>query len=108
MLARSPARLSFAAAAASFAVGAALTWVVAESVRRLRLRPASVPDDIVLGRVREQVSRIVARPDAVEVSVENGIVRVAGEVPPAERDHLLTQLLQLPGVVRLRNALGTG
>jgi hypothetical protein len=34
-------------------------------------------------------------------------VRLAGELPAEERDELLTQLVYMPGVVRLRNALAT-
>jgi osmotically-inducible protein OsmY len=56
--------------------------------------------------VRTRVAEIVSEPEAVQVTVENGIVRLAGEVPAEERDELLTQLLYMPGVVRLRNALG--
>lgn len=108
MFARTSTPLPFATAALAFAAGAALTWAIAEAVRRKSAAPAPISDEVVLERVRERVAHIVARPGAVEVSVENGIVRLAGEVPPEERDQLLTQLLWLPGVMRLRNALGTG
>jgi hypothetical protein len=102
------APIPFAAAALSFAVGAALPWAIAEAAHRVRARPGPISDHIVLERVRARVAHIVTRPDAVDVTVENGIVRLAGDVSPEERDQLLTQLLWLPGVVRLRNALGTG
>jgi len=108
MLTRPYAPLPFATAAISFVLGAALTWAVAEAVRRVRAHPGPISDDIVLERVRARVANIVAQPGAVQVSVENGVVRLAGDVPAEERDQLLTQLLWLPGVVRLRNALGTG
>jgi osmotically-inducible protein OsmY len=93
--------------AAAFAVGAALAWMAGTSARRLRRTPAPISDDIVRERVRARVGEIVSRPDAIEVTVENGVVRLAGEVPAEERDELLTQLLYMPGVMRLRNALGT-
>jgi hypothetical protein len=108
MPSRSYAPLPFAAAAISFALGAALTWAVAEAVRRVRTHPGPISDDIVLERVRARIANIVTQPDALEISVENGVVRLAGDVSAEERDQLLTQLLWLPGVVRLRNALGTG
>ncbi|MEJ6023322.1 BON domain-containing protein [Ramlibacter sp. PS4R-6] len=107
MFARSSSPLPFAATALSFALGAALVWSVDAAVRRARARTGPISDDIVLERVRERVATIVSRPEAVEVSVENGVVRLAGQVPPEERDQLLSQLLWLPGVIRLRNALGT-
>jgi hypothetical protein len=100
--------LPFATAAISFAIGAGLTWMLVEAVERLRAQPGPISDPIVLEHVRERVASIVSRPDAVEVTVENGVVRLAGDVSAEERDQLLTQLLWLPGVVRLRNALGTG
>jgi hypothetical protein len=89
---------------ASFAFGALLTWLVAESTQRLR-QPGPISDDIVAQHVRERIERLVSNPDDVQVTVENGVVRLAGELPPEERDELLTQLVYMPGVVRLRNAL---
>lgn len=101
--------LSFANAAMSFALGAALTLSVHEAMRRARLRSRTKPvaDDVVLENVRSRAAEILSDPRAVRISVENGIVRLSGHVPAEERDRLLTQLLWLPGVIRLRNALGT-
>jgi osmotically-inducible protein OsmY len=92
--------------AAAFAFGATLAWLASEAALRIRRAPGPISDDIVLERVRTRVAEIVSEPEAVQVTVENGIVRLAGEVPAEERDELLTQLLYMPGVVRLRNALG--
>lgn len=102
-----PPAIPFATAAVSFTLGAALTWAIAEAMERMSDRPGPLSDDVLLERVRTRVAYIVTRPDAVEVTVENGVVRLSGDVSPEERDQLLTQLLYLPGVVRLRNALGT-
>lgn len=93
--------------AGAFALGAGATWLIAWAVEHLRPGPGPISDDIVLERVRSRVAELVSQPDAIDVSVENGIVRLAGHVPPEERDMLLTQLLYMPGVVRLRNALGS-
>ena len=90
---------------AAFALGATLTWVASLALERMRREPAPLSDDMVLERVRARVGEIVSDPRAVEVTVENGIVRLSGQVAPEERDELLTQLLYMPGVVRLRNAL---
>jgi len=93
--------------AGAFALGAGATWLIAWAVEHLRPGPGPISDDIVLERVRERVAQLVSQPGSVDVSVENGIVRLAGRVPPEERDVLLTQLLYMPGVVRLRSALGS-
>ena len=90
---------------AAFALGATLTWLASLAIDRMRRAPAPVSDEVVLEHVRERVFEIVSDPRAVQVTVENGIVRLSGQVAPEERDELLSQLLYLPGVVRLRNAL---
>ena len=89
---------------ASFAVGALLTWLAAEALQRRRL-PAPVSDEVVRERVAQRIAQVVSDPAGVHVTVENGVVRLTGVVPPEERDELLTQLVSLPGVMRLRNAL---
>jgi hypothetical protein len=90
---------------ASFALGALLTWAASMAMDRMRRLPGPVSDDIVLGRVRARIFEVVSDPEAVRVTVENGIVRLAGELPVEERDELLTQLVYMPGVMRIRNAL---
>jgi osmotically-inducible protein OsmY len=107
MFERTHAPLPFAAAALSFAAGAALTWAIVEAFDRIRSRSGPISDEIVAERVRARIAEIVSEPGAVEISVENGVVRLSGELPAEERDQLLTQLIWMPGVVRLRNALGT-
>jgi hypothetical protein len=92
--------------AGAFALGAGATWLIAWAVERMRPGPGPISDDIVLERVRARVAELVSEPTAVDVSVEGGTVRLSGHVPPEERDMLLTQLLYMPGVVRLRSALG--
>jgi osmotically-inducible protein OsmY len=92
--------------AAAFAVGAIGVWFLSEALeRRQRLRQPTISDDVLRERVRARVADLVVRPDAVEVDVEDGVVRLSGRVLPAERDALLSDLIDLPGVARLRNAL---
>jgi hypothetical protein len=91
----------------AFAIGAFAAWAIAEAVNKLQRLPGPISDDIVLDRVQERVFEIVSRPEHVQVTVENGVVRLSGELPATERDELLTQLVYLPGVVRLRNKLST-
>lgn len=102
---RPPPYQPWLAVSGAFALGAALAWLASRAIDRLRRVPGPVSDDVVLEQVRERVFEIVRDPRSIEVTVENGIVRLAGQVAPEERDELLSQLLYLPGVVRLRNAL---
>lgn len=97
--------LPWLAVAGGLALGAAAAYVADRVARSLRSGPGPISDDLVLARVRARIGELVSRPDEIDVSVENGIVRLAGPVAPEERDALLTQLLYMPGVVRLRSAL---
>jgi osmotically-inducible protein OsmY len=90
---------------AAFALGAAIACVVAEAIERNRHVPGPISDDIVRQRVRERVMQLVSRPDAIDVTVEEGVVRLAGGVLPEERDVLLHGVVDMPGVWRVRNAL---
>ena len=100
--------LPFATAVLAFAAGAALTFALAEAAKRIRGQSAPLSDDIILARVRARVAEVLGHEEAVDVTVEDGVVRLSGEVAPEERDQLLSELIWMPGVVRLRNALGTG
>ena len=91
--------------AASFAAGALLTWLAVEAVERRRRLPAPVDDDVLRDRITERIAQVVRDPADVQVTVERGVVRLTGALPPEERDELLTQLVAMPGVLRLRNAL---
>jgi osmotically-inducible protein OsmY len=91
--------------AASFAVGAMLTWLAAEAIERRRRLPAPVGDDVLRERIAQRIAQVVSDPGGVHVAVEDGVVRLTGALPPEERDELLTQLVTMPGVMRLRNAL---
>ena len=92
---------------ASFAAGALLTWLIAQALQRQR-RPGPVSDDVVRDRVAQRVAQVVSEPAQVHVTVEDGVVRLTGVLPAEERDELLAQLVTLPGVLRLRNALAVG
>lgn len=104
---RSPSVPPWAGVAGAFALGAAMTWLADWLIRHLQRGPGPVSDDIVLQRVRSRIGQLVSHPDEIAVSVDNGVVRVAGHLPLEERDMLLTQLLAMPGVVRLRSALSS-
>lgn len=93
--------------AGAFSIGAAAVWAANWAFEHLKLGPGPVSDEVVLSRVRSRIDQLVSRPEAIDVSVQNGVVRLSGQVPLEERDSLLTQLLYMPGVVRLRSALGS-
>jgi hypothetical protein len=107
MLQRQVPALPWVTVAGGFAIGAAAVWLVDWAVRQVQRAPGPISDDIVLSRVRARIGELVTRPGEIDVSVENGVVRLAGAVTPEERDALLTQLLYMPGVVRLRSALAS-
>ena len=48
---------------------------------------------------------LVSHADAVEVTVDGGLVRVSGYVLATELDGLLSRLTRLPGVHKVHNAL---
>ena len=103
---RSSTLAAWADVTTAFVLGAALTYLLAGSMERNRDVPGPISDDVVRQRVRERVMQLVSRPDAIEVTVEEGIVRLAGDVLPQERDALLHGVVDMPGVWRVRNALG--
>jgi len=91
---------------AAFSLGAAATWLTFAAVDNWRHEAPGVSDEVLGARVRARIGQLVTRPDAIRVAVEGGVVRLSGEVPPQERDALLSALIVVPGVWRVRNALG--
>lgn len=91
----------------AFALGMGMTFLADALMRRWHSSAGPISDDIVLEHVRSRVGELVSQPEDVHVSVDNGVVRLTGHVPHEERDALLTQVLAMPGVVRLRSALSS-
>ncbi|HWP13601.1 MAG TPA: BON domain-containing protein [Ramlibacter sp.] len=58
-------------------------------------------------RVRSRMDLLVSHPRAIEVSVEDGVVRLTGQVLAKELDGLLSQLTGMPGVRKVHNSLAT-
>ena len=56
-------------------------------------------------RIRARLDRLVSHPGALDVRVENGVVRLSGDVLVRERDGLLLQVQQTAGVQKLVNAM---
>ena len=88
----------------AFAASALLTYLIGDAM--LRRRDALPQDDSRLHeRVRARVTQLVSYPEAIEVQIVEGVVRVSGHVLAAERDRLLSQLTQVPRVYKVYNAL---
>lgn len=58
-------------------------------------------------RVRSRLGHWVSHPRAIDVDVEEGVVRVSGQVLAKELDGLLSRLTGIPGVRKVHNALVT-
>ena len=56
-------------------------------------------------RVRSRLGHLVSHPGAIEVAVEEGVVRLTGQVLAKELDGLLSQLTGMAGVRKVHNAL---
>jgi osmotically-inducible protein OsmY len=94
-----------ATVAAAFALGAASVWLVYTALQHRRI-PETFSDDTVEKRVRDRVAQVASDPQAIQVDVEGGVVRLSGDVASGERDAILSSVLDVPGVFRVRNALG--
>lgn len=55
--------------------------------------------------IHERLGRLVSHPQAIQVRVEHGVVRLSGDVLAAERDGLLLQVREMAGVQKLVNAM---
>jgi hypothetical protein len=59
------------------------------------------------GQIQARLGRLVSYPGAIDVSVDNGVVRLGGRVLSKEREGLLEQVQQMPGVQKLVNAMAS-
>lgn len=76
--------------------------------RRIYHRPTQADpqtDAELRDRIQSRLDRMVSHPRAIEVGVDNGVVRLSGRVLAKERDGLLQQVQQMPGVQKLVNAM---
>jgi len=72
------------------------------SLRNAHADPRS--DAELRGRIQHSLGRMVSHPGALRVDVDKGVVRLSGRVLAKEREGLLAQLQQMPGVQKLVNA----
>jgi hypothetical protein len=54
-------------------------------------------------RIQQRLGRMVSHPRAIAVDVHEGVVRLSGRVLAQEREGLLRQVQEMPGVRRLVN-----
>lgn len=91
--------------ASSFLAGAAAMYWVDAAVSRRHAGGIFVSESRLGEQVQACIGKLVSHPDAVEVGVDGGVVRVSGHVLASEMDRLLSQLTRLPGVHKVHNAL---
>jgi hypothetical protein len=65
---------------------------------RARVNPVSVADEVLLERVRAELGHVVRQPRGIEVTVEEGIVRLRGRVLPDEKQAVVAALRHVPGI----------
>jgi hypothetical protein len=95
---------AIATLAGGFAAGALATYGLARALERRSAQPPRVLAHL-RERVRARIADLVSRPEAIEVDVESGVVRVSGYVLASEVDGLLSRLTHLAGVHKVHNAL---
>ena len=100
---RKLALLAFAAAGAALVY----TYFDRRAMSRARAR-FSAPSDASLAReVRGVLSRIIADPEAVHLTVHEGTVTLRGAIERSRRDRALRATLAVPGVKAVLNQLDT-
>ena len=98
--------------AGAVAAGALLVYVVEQhrlraARRRMTHARGYQADSRLRESVRAKIGELVSHPRAIEVEVSDGVVRVSGQVLATELGGLLLQLLDVPGVYKVHNALAT-
>ena len=89
----------------AFAAGAAAMYCV-DAARMSRRHSSERPSDAQLReRIKARLPELVSHPDAIDIEVNSGVVRVSGRVPAEERSGLLMQLTDMPGVRMVRNSV---
>jgi hypothetical protein len=72
---------------------------------RARLTAQRVDDDVLVGRVRSRMGRVVSHPGLIQVTADNGRVALRGRILAIEADALLRCVESVTGVVDVENKL---
>lgn len=89
------------------AAGAAAAYFYSRGRGRRSAPPAEAPvdDRRVEEGIRAKLAEVVAEPGAVHVTVRAGMASLRGPVLPGERDRALAAVLEVPGVLLVKNFL---
>lgn len=70
------------------------------ALERVRHPPedSAVPDQVLVGRVRAQLGRVVTHTHAIEATVADGVVCLSGPILEAEADRAVLEVARSPGV----------
>jgi gas vesicle protein len=68
-------------------------------------REESVPDEVLLQRVRSEMGRIVSKPRSIEITAQSGKVIVAGNILEDEVENLILCITAVRGVKEVENRL---
>jgi osmotically-inducible protein OsmY len=90
-----------------FVAGAAAMYCVDAARSRRHLSSERPSDAQLRERIKARLPDLVSQPDAIDIEVNSGVVRVSGRVPADERSGLLMQLTDMPGVRMVRNSVST-
>jgi hypothetical protein len=77
--------------------------IVSELKSHLSSEP--IDDSVLVERVRAKLGRVVSHPSAIQVTVQNGVVTLAGPILSAEAPELLSLVSGLRGVNEVVNNL---
>ena len=92
--------------AAAFAAGAVAMYCVDAAMSRRHRPTIERPSDAQLReRIKARLPELVSQPDAIDIEVHSGVVRVSGQVAADERSGLLMRLTDMPGVRMVRNSV---
>ena len=93
-------------------------WVADKGVRDLRnrtrgilaeawssIKTESVPEEVLIDRVRAKIGRAVSHPSEIEVTAKNGTIALHGPVLEHEMDHLIAAAHSVRGVHSIANRL---
>jgi hypothetical protein len=77
----------------------------AAETRSRFVREGPVDDDVLAERVRSKMGRFVSHPGAIEVTADEGWIRLEGQILADEVDHLVSAVQSVRGVEGVDNKL---